>query len=290
MSIPFHDISYVQGQYDMAANTDPMVMMKASGFYTASLVPYLDAQLDRNYALAKQYGKIPFMYHFFVPAADPITQAEYFLRAISPLAVGDGYALDVEIDDPDLVQKVLTFAKRHYANTGCYPWVYIDRYLRQKYDWSPVFSLCSEWIAAPDVPYSAEVPGVGVYVAQQGPIVNGVDTDEYFGTLESLKSYTYGYRAPAPSPQPAQEQPVNEPIQPTTPNQESPAASSNPGEATTPQPPAAQDNNQGATPGDSAPVATGGTVTTPVAPVTTADHASPLQRFIEWLGRLLKWR
>lgn len=197
--LPFHDISYAQGLYNMAANTDPMVMMKASGFYTGSLQPYLDSQLVRNYDAAKQYGKIPFMYHFFVPAVDAIVQANYFLRAVSPLTVGDGYALDVEIDGPNLVQDVYTFVTKHHENTGCWPWVYINRYLREKYDWSSVFALCSEWIAAPDVAYTADIQGVGVYVAQQGPIVNGVDTDEYFGTLESIKSYTYGYQPPAPA-------------------------------------------------------------------------------------------
>jgi cell division septation protein DedD len=177
-----------------------MVMMRASGFFTGSLQPFLDTQLGRNYADAKQYGKIPFMYHYFVPAVSAVVQAAWFLRAVAPLTVGDGYAVDVEIDGPNLVQDVLTFVTDHHANTGCYPWVYIDRYLRQKYNWSPVFALCSEWIAAPDVSFNVDIPNVGVYVAQQGPIVNGVDTDEYFGSLESLKSYTYGYHAPVATP------------------------------------------------------------------------------------------
>jgi len=211
--LPFEDISYAQGPYNMSANTDPMVMMKASGYYTGSLQPYLDSQLDRNYADAKQYGKIPYMYHFFVPAVDPNVQAAWFLRAVSPLAVGDGYAVDVEIDGPNLVADVYTFVTDHHKNTGCYPWVYINRYLRQKYDWSAVFALCSEWIAAPDVAYTANIPGVGVYVAQQGPIVNGVDTDEYFGTLESIKSYTYGYVKPQPVPV-AQPTPASVPATP----------------------------------------------------------------------------
>ena len=196
-SIPFVDISYANGNYNMAANTDLMVMMKASGFYTGSLQPYIDSELDNNYANAKKYDKIPYMYHYFVPAVSALVQAAWFLRCVSPLTVGDGYAVDVEIDGPNLVQDVLTFVTEHHKNTGCYPWVYIDRYLRQKYDWSSVFALCSEWLAAPDVPFNVNISGVGVYVAQQGPIVNGVDTDEYFGTLESLKSYTYGYHAPA---------------------------------------------------------------------------------------------
>ena len=226
--IPFVDISYAQGNYNMAANTDPMVMMKASGFYTGSLQPYIDSQLVNNYANAIKYHKIPFMYHFFVPEVPALTQAAWFLRCVSPLAVGDGYAVDVEIDGPNLVQDVLTFVQKHHENTGCYPWVYINRYLRQKYDWSPVFALCSEWIAAPDVSFDANIPGVGIYVAQQGPIINGVDTDEYFGTLESLRSYTYGYVkptvsvAPAPKtvpsdvPAPVQSLPSAEPVQEQT--------------------------------------------------------------------------
>lgn len=189
--VPFKDISYAQGQYNMATDTDPMVMMKASGFYTGSLQPYIDTQLDRNYADALQCHKIPFMYHFFVPMVDPLVQAAWFLRCVSPLAVGDGYAVDVEIDGVDLVNKVLAFVNEHHSNTNCYPWVYINRFLRQKYDWSPVFALCSEWIAAPDISFDANIPNVGIYVAQQGPIVNGVDTDEYFGSLDSLKKYTY---------------------------------------------------------------------------------------------------
>jgi hypothetical protein len=217
--IPFKDISYAQGQYNMALDTDPMVMMKASGFYTGSLQPYIDAQLDRNYADALQYHKIPFMYHFFVPTVAPLVQAAWFLRCVSPLAVGDGYALDVEIDGADLVNKVLAFVKEHHDSTNCYPWVYIDRFLRQKYDWSPVFALCSEWIAAPDISFDANIPNVGVYVAQQGPIINGVDIDEYFGSLDSLKKYTYQgvqevTNVPAPTnPAPTPETPT--PSQPT---------------------------------------------------------------------------
>jgi hypothetical protein len=234
MAITFKDISYAQGVYNMAANTDPMVMMKASGFYTGSLQPYIDAQLDRNYADALQCHKIPFMYHFFVPAVDPLVQAAWFLRCVMPLAVGDGYALDVEIDGVDLVNKVLAFVTEHHSSTGCYPWVYLDRSLRQKYDWTPVFALCSEWIAAPDISFDANIPNVGVYVAQQGPIVNGVDTDEFFGSLDSLKKYTYqGVQEvtnvptptnPTPSPEaPAPSQPaVTPPVPPAQPDLQTP--------------------------------------------------------------------
>jgi hypothetical protein len=54
-------------------------------------------------------------------------------------------------------------------------------------------------------------------IAQQGPIVNGIDTDAFFGTLDQLKKY--GYHAPAaPAPQPApQPTPSPEPTPVPTP-------------------------------------------------------------------------
>jgi hypothetical protein len=178
-----------------------MVMMKASGFYTSSKLPYLDTQLVNNYANAKRFGKIPFMYHF-AGGADPLAEAKYFVEAVSPLTEGDGYALDFEIDIPNPVQWVLVFVNHVHDVTGCWPWVYIDRSRREAFNWSQVFSLCGEWIAAPDVSFDGNIPGVGVYIAQQGPIVNGVDTDEYFGTLQSLERYTYHAQAQTPAPEP----------------------------------------------------------------------------------------
>lgn len=287
--IPFVDISYAQGDYDMATNADLMVMMKASGFYTGSLQPYIDSQLDNNYANAKKYNKIPFMYHFFVPAVDPNVQAAWFLRCVSPLAVGDGYAVDVEIDGPNLVQDVLTFVTDHHRSTGCYPWVYIDRYLRQKYDWSPVFALCSEWIAAPSIPFNASVPNVGVYVAQQGPIVNGVDTDEYFGTLESLKSYTYGYHAPVTPPTPAPVVSTPEPVQTTTPVEKpivaTVTASSDVNEQTSTTPPTdtPKQNSNLNTP----PVNTGQPVK--ASTNTSQNTISHISRQVSWWTRLWDW-
>jgi len=61
-------------------------------------------------------------------------------------------------------------------------------------------------------------------MAQQGPIVNGVDTDAFFGTIEQLKEY--GYHAPvapveppvapveAPAPVPTPEPVVVPPVIP----------------------------------------------------------------------------
>lgn len=198
--IPFNDISYAQGLYNMDADPNIMIMMKASGFYTVAKTGYLDSQLVRNYANAIRLGKIPFMYHF-AGGADPIVEASYFASAVSPWAVGDGYALDFEVDTADNPGWVLAFLDHFTALVGTPPWFYVDRSRRETGDWSKVIAKYSEWIAAPDVPFNANIPGVGVYVAQQGPIVGGHDTNMFFGTEAELRDYTH--KAPAP---------VNEPV------------------------------------------------------------------------------
>lgn len=199
--LPFKDISYAQGQWDMDTDTDPAVAMKASGFYTGSKLPYLDDQLVRNYADAIRLGKVPIMYHF-AGGSDVATEAAYFIAAIHPLAEGDCYALDWEIEVDDPVGWCLTFLTKVHDATGVWPWIYMDRDRRGRFDWSSVLAVSGLWIAAPDVSFDDDIPGVGVYIAQQGPIVNGVDTDAAFMTLAQLKDYAYhAPNEPQPSPE-----------------------------------------------------------------------------------------
>jgi hypothetical protein len=207
---PFNDISYAQGLYNMDADPNLMIMMKASGFYTVAKTPYLDSQLVRNYANAIRLGKIPFMYHF-AGGADPIVEASYFATAVAPLADGDGYALDFEVDTPDNPGWVLAFLDHFTAVVGTAPWWYIDRSRRRTGDWSAVSAKYGEWIAAPDVSFAADIPGVGIYIAQQGPIIDGHDTDMYFGTLQSLKDYTHQTPAPPAEPIPVRQSPAPTP-------------------------------------------------------------------------------
>jgi hypothetical protein len=209
--IPFNDISYAQGLYNMDADPNIMIMMKASGFYTVAKTAYLDSQLVRNYANAKRTSKIPFMYHF-AGGADPVVEASYFATAVAPLAVGDGYALDFEVDTSDNPAWVLAFLDHFTTVVGTRPWFYVDRSRRETGDWSAVTAKYSEWIAAPDVPFTADIPNVGVYVAQQGPIVDGHDTNMFFGSQAALMSYTY--QAPVPPNEPIPVRPAPTPITP----------------------------------------------------------------------------
>lgn len=208
--ILFNDISYAQGLYDMDSDPNAMIMMKASGFYTVAKTPYLDSQLVNNYASATRLGKVPFMYHF-AGGADPVVEASYFATAVAPITVGDGYALDFEIDTDDNPGWCLAFLDHFTQVVGTAPWWYIDRDRRSRGDWSAVSAKYGEWIAAPDVPFDANIANVGMYIAQQGPIVNGHDTDMFFGTLEQAKAYTHQAVPPPAEPIPTRVAPAPTP-------------------------------------------------------------------------------
>lgn len=231
--LPFKDISYAQGAWDMDTDSDPIVAMKASGVYTGSLQPYLDTELVRNYADAIRLGKVPIMYHF-AGGADAATEAAYFIAAIHPLADGDVYALDWEIDDvADPVAWVNEFTTAVHTATGAWPFVYMDISRLNQFNWTPVLENCGLWLAAPSYGFDETIPEVNhPYIAQQGPIVNGVDTDAWFDTLETLDKYAYHSQTSTPVPAPQPDPAPPEPAPPTPEPTPSPAPDPTPTEPT----------------------------------------------------------
>jgi hypothetical protein len=163
------------------------------------------------------------MYHFY-GGGDPIVEADFFIKACSPLAPGDIMAIDVERGtywnpqaDPLAVSKVLAFINHVHDVTGMWPWVYMNMSTANMYDWSPVLNNCAYWCAAPSFGFDETLPVKYPQMAQQGPIVNGVDTNAFFGTLGQLKKYGYQAASPQPSPEP---QPQPEPLPTPTPTPE----------------------------------------------------------------------
>lgn len=216
--ILFKDISQWQGNYDMASNPDPAIAIKMSGG-DAGL--YYDSHAALNYAHATAAGKVVIGYHF-AGGLDPTAEADFFIKAMSPLAENDVLALDWEIQNPDPVGWCTTFVTHVHDVTGVWPLVYMNMSTANAHDWSPVFNNCGYWCAAPSYSFDDVLPVKYPQVAQQGPIVNGVDTDAAFVTIEELKEY--GYHAthtsqPAPTPVPVPEpaappapEPVPDPI------------------------------------------------------------------------------
>lgn len=205
----------------MGSDPNQMVMIKMSGGDGVVTPLYFDIQANRNYDNAKAEVKIPFMYHFY-GGGDPIVEADWFLKAVSPLADGDGLAVDIERatywnpqTDPQAVAKVFAFVQHIHAQTGVWPWVYMNISTANMYDWSPVFQNCALWCAAPSFSFDASLPVKYMVVAQQGPIVDSHDTNAFFGSLDELRAYTYHDPTPQPAPQPVipAAPPVPEPVQ-----------------------------------------------------------------------------
>lgn len=204
--ILFNDISQYQGNYDMN-DGNPAVAIKMSGGDNGL---YMDSQAANNYGHAIAAGKVVIGYHF-AGGTDPIAEANYFLRAMAPLAENDVYALDWEVSNPDPVGWCTQFINHIHDSIGVWSLVYMNMSTANAHDWSPVFNNCGYWCAAPSFGFDATLPVKYPQVAQQGPIVNGHDTDAFFGTVEELKKYGYQAPQPAPQPTPTPPAPVPEP-------------------------------------------------------------------------------
>lgn len=274
--VAFKDISAPgQGVYNMAANGDQMIMIKMSGGDGVSTPLYFDTQAANNYNNAIRADKVPFGYHFY-GGGDPVTEADFFLRAMSPLAEGDGMALDIESGtrwnpqtDSLAVSKVKAFVQHIHDMTGVWPWVYMNMSTANMYDWSPVFNNCGYWCAAPSYSFDATLPVKYPQIAQQGPIVGGVDTDMAFADLDTIKKYTY-HAVNDPTKQPA---PTPDPVpSPTPAPAPAPAPSPTPDPAPVPDPTPTPDPTPAPTP----------------EPSPAPSKPSPIQSFITALVQWLK--
>ncbi len=151
---------------------------------------YFDAKATLNYNSAKNAGKVVGGYHF-AGGIDPIAEADFFIRGMTPIEEYDIFILDWEIQHTNPVAWVQSFVNEVHSKTGVWCIVYLNISTVNAYDWSPVLSNCGLWLAAPSIPYDQNAPISHDYILQQGPIVNGIDQDVSFITLDELKAYGY---------------------------------------------------------------------------------------------------
>ena len=213
----FHDISYAQGRYNMDADSSPVVEMKMSGFYYGSKTPYMDVQAATNYSDAIRLNKVPICYHY-AGGADPVVEAEYFVKACSPLADGDIYELDYELTaemnppaNPDGWCR--TFADRVHELTGAYPLLYVNTSTFLANNKFPrTMEVCGLIIADYRYTPDQDVPCGHPYIIHQFTD-SPLDTNACFISLDTLKKYARGGSQPAtaPAPQPVTPTPTPAP-------------------------------------------------------------------------------
>lgn len=210
------DISQWQGVYQDYGT--PIVFMKVSG---GDAGVYYDSQATGNYYGAKAQGKAVGLYHF-AGGTDPVVEANFFVRACSPLEDSDVLALDWEVQHPDPVGWCNIFMSVVHDQTGVWPLLYINLATLRAYDWSPVLNNCGLWIAAWTGDPNGDInTGSHAYVVHQWQ-GSPLDRDAVWLTMEQFKAY--GYHAqiqepptpPAPTPQPTPSDPVPMP-EPTPP-------------------------------------------------------------------------
>lgn len=222
--ITFHDISYAQGDYNMDADPNPVVFMKASGFYYGSKIGYYDTGCTKNYTNAKRLGKIPGLYHF-AGGADPVAEADFFIGACSPLETNDvlilDYELTAEMNPPaDPNAWCLAFVERVKERTGKYPLFYTYFAMLQQYGFTEVLKRCGLWVAHYGVSPDQDIPNCPPYIIHQFQ-GSPLDTNACFIPLDVLQKYGYETAAPVvatPTPEPTPEPtpaPVETPPTPT---------------------------------------------------------------------------
>lgn len=224
------DISQWQGNWQDTG--EPIVLMKCGGGDNGL---YFDSKCTEDYSGAIAAGRAVGLYWFIGWAAGAEQEAEFMLRAVSPLAENDVYALDIEKGQDAIpnnaVQYVTDMVNYIHDRTGVWPLLYMSLSTLNSFDWSSLLKNCGLWLADWAVSPDANIPTSYTYVMQQYSDGPNYDHDAWFGTVEQFKAY--GYHVPAPQPTPA----------PVEPSVQEPAPTPQPGDVVLPtQPPTPSDN------------------------------------------------
>lgn len=258
MQVKALDVSTYQGLIDWKK-------VKAAGYQIAIIKMaggdsglYLDPKASTNYYGAKNNGLTVGGYYFGGGKNKPEVEADYFIKAMSPLAKYDVFVLDCEATlaaKPDVVSWCYNFMAHVHNKIGVWPLIYMNLSTLNAHDWSIVLKNCGLWLAAWNNNPNATLtkhPYVMHQYADNGkvPGISGnVDLDMFFGTVDQFKKYGYqapkvvqDVKPPAPIPKPAPA-PAPAPPQSQTPTQSSPQPLPDTGSgqaATETQPPAVE--------------------------------------------------
>ncbi len=194
--LPAIDVSQYQGAINWSSISEPIVIIKMSGGDNGL---YDDGRAAANYSGAVAAGKAVGGYHF-AGGTDPIAEADFFVRAMSPLAENDVLALDWEIQHADPVGWCRSFINHVHDRTGVWCLIYMNLSTLDAYDWSPVLQDSGLWLADWAVAPDANVPTNHAYIMQQYNDGPWCDHDAVFMTVGQFKEYGYHSQLVPPAP------------------------------------------------------------------------------------------
>lgn len=202
------DVSHWQGDIDWQAVKNSGVEIAIIKVTGGDAGLYVDSKVGVNYANARNVGLAYGTYHF-AGGGDPITEADYFCRTVSPLDEGQVLLLDWEVNVPDPVGWCWQFVSHVHDRLGVWPMIYMSGSRVPAFYGSDVLKNCGLWVAWYDRDPEKDLPLKTVYVMHQYtsngsvPGISGrVDLDAFYGSVEQFNKYGYHTPVPVPVPDP----------------------------------------------------------------------------------------
>lgn len=140
------DVSYAQGRIGMP-DLAPLIdfMLVRAGYGTT----IYDEQGYRNRTQARASGRLlGHWWYLPMPSDHPLILASVIIGGLRDIQPGEPILLDVEEDDPRLVDIVNMIALYLIAHYDRPPLIYLNPDFLQRYDWTPLVDLnCGLWLA-----------------------------------------------------------------------------------------------------------------------------------------------
>lgn len=196
------DISHHQGKVDWSKVKQDFVILKAS-----EGLSFKDAMFE-SYRTSARAKKIPLGFYHFARGIDPVKEADWFLRCVNEIKIGEVLALDFEIHIADPIGFCNKFVERIHEKVGFWLLFYSYSSMAALFKSGSVLN-CGLWIADPSArPRTGAWKTWAIWqytVAKAGKtpgFTTTVDQDYFNGTVEQFKKYgkwpTVDSTVPAP--------------------------------------------------------------------------------------------
>jgi GH25 family lysozyme M1 (1,4-beta-N-acetylmuramidase) len=194
------DISHYQG--DILKEIDPSDSMRFLICKATQGDNYVDPDFRTNWNGIAELGLIRGVYHFYVCADDPLTQANHFVNNISDISSTDiAPILDIEqgsmspnVSSEKMIAEILVFLNTVESKLKRRPILYTDYAFAQQYLTQPAFAKYDLWLAEysgaeqPKVPTVWQQRGFKIWQRSDGYNIDHrkADLDIFYGELRQI--------------------------------------------------------------------------------------------------------